>query len=118
MDAPNHAHCPINWTVGKSIFLWTTKRRQRLKTLLTLHLNYFKVETNIEDCIFIQISSQQQLYFQSKKLSRGYEWVKKISKNYKSSDKALGFCWYQHFLPEISKFCYILKYRYRLHFRI
>ena len=27
-----------------------------------------------------------------------------------------GFCWHQHFLPEISKFCYIRKYRYRFHF--
>ena len=28
----------------------------------------------------------------------------------------MALCWCQHFLPEINIFCYIKKYRYRLHF--
>ena len=39
-----------------------------------------------------------------------------IQRIYKSRDTRLEFCWHQHFLPEISKFCYIKKYRYRLYF--
>ena len=42
-------------------------------------------------------------------------YLKKIQKLYESCDTPLEFCWHQHFLPEISKFCYIKKYRYRFH---
>ena len=34
----------------------------------------------------------------------------------KSRDTPPKFCQHQHFLPDIRKFCYIKKYRYRLHF--
>ena len=30
----------------------------------------------------------------------------------------LGFCWHQNFLPEISKFSYVKKYRHRFHLDI
>ena len=43
-------------------------------------------------------------------------YLRKIQKIYKLRDTPLEFCWHQHFSPEISKFCYIKKYRYRLHF--
>ena len=43
-------------------------------------------------------------------------YLKKIHKIYKSRDTLLEFCWNQHFLPEINRFCYIKKNRYRLHF--
>ena len=33
-----------------------------------------------------------------------------------SHDTPLEFCWHQHFSPGICKYCYIKKYRYRLHF--
>ena len=50
------------------------------------------------------------------KLGALIPYLKKIQKTYKSRDTPLEFCWYQHFLLEISKFCYIKKYRYRLYF--
>ena len=40
----------------------------------------------------------------------------KIQKKYESCETPLEFCWHQHFSPEIGKFCYIKKYRYRFHF--
>ena len=33
-----------------------------------------------------------------------------------SRDAPLDFCWHQHFLPQICKFCYIKTYKYRLCF--
>ena len=39
-----------------------------------------------------------------------------MQKIYKSRDTLFEICCYHHFLPEISKFCYIKKYRYRLYF--
>ena len=42
-------------------------------------------------------------------------YLKKFQKLYESRDRVLYFCWHQHFLPEIRKFCYIKKYRYRFH---
>ena len=42
-------------------------------------------------------------------------YLKKIQKLYESRDTPLELCWHQHFLPEISKFCYIKKCRYRFH---
>ena len=45
-------------------------------------------------------------------------YLKKIQKTYKLRDRPLDFCWYQHFFTGISNFCYIKKYRYRLHFNI
>ena len=47
------------------------------------------------------------------KLGSVIPYLKKIQKLYESRDTPLEFCWHQHFLPEISKFCYIKKYRYR-----
>ena len=43
-------------------------------------------------------------------------YLRKILKKYRSCDTFIEFCYHQHFLFEISKFCYIKKYRYRLHF--
>ena len=43
-------------------------------------------------------------------------YLKMIQKLCESRDMPVEFCWHQHFLPEISKFCYIKKYRYRLYF--
>ena len=42
--------------------------------------------------------------------------LKKIQKICESRDISPEFCLRQYFSPEISKFCYIKKYRYRLHF--
>ena len=52
------------------------------------------------------------------KLGTVTPYLKRIQKIYESRDTAPGFCWHQHFAPKISKFCYIKKYRYRLHFDI
>ena len=49
------------------------------------------------------------------KLGTVIPYLKRIQKLYESRDTPLDFCWHQHFLPEISKFCYIMKYRYRFH---
>ena len=49
------------------------------------------------------------------KLGTVIPYLKKIQKLYESRDTPLEFCWHQHFLPEINKFCYIKKYRYRFH---
>ena len=43
-------------------------------------------------------------------------YLTKFQKINKSCDTLLEFCWHQHFLPEISNFCFIKKYRYRLYF--
>ena len=42
-------------------------------------------------------------------------YLKKIQKRYESCNTLLEFYWHQHYLPKIRKFCYIKKYRYRLH---
>ena len=42
-------------------------------------------------------------------------YLKKIQEPFESRETHLQFCWHQHFLPEISKFCYIKNYRYRFH---
>ena len=42
--------------------------------------------------------------------------LKEIQKIYESRQTHPEFCWHQHFSPEISKFCYIKIYKYRLHF--
>ena len=49
------------------------------------------------------------------KLGAVIPYLKKIRKLYESCDTRLEFCWHQHFLLEISKFCSIKKYRYRFH---
>ena len=38
-----------------------------------------------------------------------------VMNHYESRDSPLEFCWYKYVLPEINKFCYIKKYRYRFH---
>ena len=43
-------------------------------------------------------------------------YLTKFQKINKSCDTFLEFCWHQYFLPEISNFCFIKKYRYRLYF--
>ena len=50
------------------------------------------------------------------KLSTVIAYLKKFQKTYESRDTPLEFCWNQHFLLEISKLCYIKKYRYSLQF--
>ena len=35
---------------------------------------------------------------------------------YQSRDTHVEFCCHKHFLLEVKKFCYVKKYRYRLHF--
>ena len=50
------------------------------------------------------------------KLGTVTRYLKKIQKIHKSRDTPSEFCWHWHFSPEISNFCYIRKYRYRLHF--
>ena len=52
------------------------------------------------------------------KLGTLIPYLKKIQKIYKSRDTTFEFCWHQQFLPEISNFCYIKKYIYRLYFDI
>ena len=56
------------------------------------------------------------IYLTMMKLSRVIPYLKKIKKYMKKRDAPLDFCWHQHFLSEINKFCYIKKYRYKLHF--
>ena len=50
------------------------------------------------------------------KLCTVIPYLRKIRKLYKSRDTSLELCWHQHFSTEISKFCYIKKYTYRLEF--
>ena len=50
------------------------------------------------------------------KLGTIIPYLKKIQNIYESRDTSPEFCWNQHFSREISKFCYIKKYRYILHF--
>ena len=50
------------------------------------------------------------------KLDTVVPYLKKIQKMYESRDKPAYFCWHQHFSTKVSKFCYIKKYRYGLHF--
>ena len=50
------------------------------------------------------------------KLGTVIPYLKKIQKVYESRNTPFEFCRNQHFLPEISNFCYMKKYRYRLHF--
>ena len=50
------------------------------------------------------------------KLDTVIPYLEKTQKLYEWRDTPTEFCWFQHFLPEISKFCYIKKYKYRLHF--
>ena len=50
------------------------------------------------------------------KLATIIPYLKKIQKIYEWRDTPPEFCWHQHFSLEISKFCYIKKYKYRLYF--
>ena len=50
------------------------------------------------------------------KLGTVIPYLKKIKKIYESRETPLEFCWHQYFSPETTIFCYIKKYRYRLHF--
>ena len=51
------------------------------------------------------------------KLNTLMTYLKKVQKLYKSHDETLEFCWHQHFLSEIRNFCFIKKYRKKLHFK-
>ena len=50
------------------------------------------------------------------KLGTVIPYLEEIQKIYESRETPSEFCWHQHFSPEISEFCYVKKYRYRLHF--
>ena len=50
------------------------------------------------------------------KLGTVIPYLRKIKKMYKSRDTFLDSCGHRHFLPEISKFCHIKNYTYRLDF--
>ena len=50
------------------------------------------------------------------KLGTIIPYLNKIQKIYESRDTPLEFCWDQHFSLEITRSCFIKKYRYRLHF--
>ena len=50
------------------------------------------------------------------KLGTVTPYPKKIQKIYESRDTPLEFSRHQHFSPEISRFCDIKKYSYRLYF--
>ena len=50
------------------------------------------------------------------KLGTVIPYLMKIQKIYESRDAHVEFCCHKNFLPEINKFCYVKKYRYRLHF--
>ena len=50
------------------------------------------------------------------KLGTVIPYLNNIEKRYKLLGTPLNFCWHQYFSSEISNFCYIKKYRYRLHF--
>ena len=58
------------------------------------------------------------IYLTMMKLATVTTYLKKIQKVYESRDIPLAFHWHQQFSTEISKACYIKKYRYRLHFDI
>ena len=74
--------------------------------------NYFNL---IQDGLF-RGCSRMGLYPTIMKRDTVIPYLRKTQKMYKSRDTSLEFCWHQHFSPEISKFCYIKKYRYRLDF--
>ena len=57
-----------------------------------------------------------QTYPTMMKLGTVVPYLKKIQKQYKSPDTPLSFAENRIFLLEISNFCYIKKYRYRLLF--
>ena len=46
------------------------------------------------------------------KLGTVIPYLKQIQKIYESRDTPLKFCWDRIFSPDVSKFCYINKYRY------
>ena len=50
------------------------------------------------------------------KLGTVIPYPNKIRKIYESRDTLFEVCWHQHFLPDISRSCYIKKYLYRLYF--
>ena len=50
------------------------------------------------------------------KLGTVIPYLMKILKINESRDAHVEFCCLKHFLPEINKFWYVKKYRYRLHF--
>ena len=50
------------------------------------------------------------------KLGTVIPYLKKTQKICEPRDTPIEFCWISIFSSEISKFCYIRKYRYRLHF--
>ena len=52
------------------------------------------------------------------KLGTVITYLKKIQETYKSQDTPLSSTDIRNFSPEINNFCYIKKYRYRLHFNI
>ena len=50
------------------------------------------------------------------KLGTVIPYLMKIQKIYESCNAHVEFCCHKNFLSEINKFCYVKKYRYRLHF--
>ena len=55
-------------------------------------------------------------YLTIMKLATVIPYLKEIQKIYESRDTPLSSADISNFLPEISTFCYIKKYMYRLHF--
>ena len=55
-------------------------------------------------------------YPTTKKLGKVISYLKKFQKIYEPCDTTLEFWWHQQLSQEISKLCYMKKYRYRLHF--
>ena len=87
--------------------------------LFLMCLNQFSKKSHAKRGKFTDI----QTHFSEKgtnptkmKLGTVIPYLRKIQNIYKSCDTPLEFCQHHYVLPEISKFCYIKKDRYRLHF--
>ena len=65
---------------------------------------------------FCPLPKIRHTYPTMKKHGTVISYLRKIQKMYKSRDTFFEFCWHQHFSAEISIFCYIKKYTYRLDF--
>ena len=106
--------------VAKKLFEWFNNNHVKTNLVMSIF-----TLISIQDRLFrgcSQIGGQKgplpkfcHIYPTMMKLGTVIPYLKKIQKIYKSRDTPLEFCWHQHFSPEISKFCYIKKCRYRLH---
>ena len=104
--------------------VWVTSESPNLNVTFEILLTFYVIialELNWEftSCLITMsppLPKSCHTYPTMMKLGTLIPYLKEIQKIYKSRDTPFEFCWHQHFLQEISKFCYIKKYRYRFYF--